>query len=320
MIDLLSPIQFVIDHAQHVKVNKKNVAAYVAAFMPATVDHWMSACPFEWHSLPNVDDEVDRWFLADSMAFCFWGYPTKWTIEYQGKKIDGWWALLASFQRTLEAGTPLLEGQYLAQMTDDQARELFAGDPEIPLFAERLKIFHDIGTTLVTKYNGRFHNFLKEAPHDATDLLTRLVSEFPTFDDTSIYQDQRIFFYKKAQLFIHDLVIGFPDTPYAKITGLADFTGEADYKIPAILRKLSILEYDQELSDLVDSRTELVADSVYEVEIRAGMLAACHLICEGLKQRGIKVLPIELDGILWVASQTKSPDDKPYHLTLTTDY
>jgi len=320
MNKLLDPIKYVIDHAEHVQIDEQAIEKYVANFQETKVDHWMKACPFSYHALPNMEDEIDRWFLADAMAFCFWGYPTKWTVEYQSQKIDGWWALLAALQCNLEKKTELLDGNYLASMSEAEARVLLAGVPEIPLLKERLMAFRDIGTVLVAKYAGRFHNFLKSSPTDGTEFIYALAKEFPIFQDVSLYKGIDVPFYKKAQLLAHDLVVGFPNSPYARLTGIDELTGEADYKVPALLRKFGILEYSKELAEKVDKRIELPQDSLEEIEIRAGMLWTCHLICEKLKAKKINLDPINLDGILWVQSQTKSGEDKPYHLTLTTNY
>ncbi len=43
----------------------------------------------------------------------------------------------------------------------------------------------------------------------------------------------------------------------------------ADYRVPQILRELSILNYSDQLAELIDSEIELEYSSEYEVEIRA---------------------------------------------------
>ncbi|MBP9669951.1 hypothetical protein KBD75_00970 [Candidatus Woesebacteria bacterium] len=320
MNKLLSSVQFVVDNSDHVSINHEAIGTFVANFKPTQVDHWMKACPFEYRPLKNIEDEIDRWFLADAQAFCFWGYPTKWNINYEGKQTDGWWGLLAAIQKTIEAGVPLLEGDYLANMSVEQIKELFAGEPTIPLLSERLTAFRQIGQTLVTKYQGRFHNFLTSAPKDAPELTLALAAEFEIFRDTASYKGETIHFYKKAQLLVHDLKEGFPGTKYSQIENISDLTGEADYKVPAILRKMEILVYDIELAKKVDNRIELTSGSAEEVEVRAGMLVALNVMVEKLKPAYPQMNALTLDGILWVMSQTKSGDDKPYHLTLTVDY
>lgn len=316
----LASVTYVSDHADFVSINRAAIKKYIAAFRPTPMDHWIKACPFAYHPLANIEDEIDRWFLADAMAFCFWGYPDKWTVMYQNQNIDGWWALLATFQRALESNIPLLDGSFLANLSFEEAGELFAGTPPIPLLDERIEILHTIGHTLTSQYDGRFHNFLKNAPVDAMQFIKALAREFPVFDDVSVYKGEKIYFYKKAQLFVHDLMTAFPDYPYKRLNGLSQLTGKADYKIPARLRDLGILVYSSSLSEKVDARVELPADSPEEIEIRACMLVACDLICHALAERDIRLDPVTLDGILWVQSQTKREGVKPYHLTRTTDY
>ena len=313
-------VHHVTSHADHVTVNESALDRYVADFRPISLDHWMKACPFEYRPLPRVEDEVARWFLSDAMAFCFWGYPAKWTTEYQGEKIDGWWGLLAAVQRALESGIPFTDSKYLANLTRTDAQRLFMGVPEIPLFDERVAALRQIGSVLINDYAGHVHSFLAKAPREATRLTLALASTFSTFNDTSPYKGETIPFYKKAQLLVHDLSVGFSDTPYGAITGVDDLIGEADYKIPWQLHKLGILIYDEELSHMINARAPLPVDSAWEVEIRAGMLWAIHLIVEKLQERGVHTNAMTVDGILWVQSQKKTARDEPYHLTLTTDY
>ena len=43
----------------------------------------------------------------------------------------------------------------------------------------------------------------------------------------------------------------------------------ADYRVPQILRELNILNYSDQLAQLIDKEAELEYSSDYEVEIRA---------------------------------------------------
>lgn len=320
MNKLLSSVEYVVTNSDYVKIDEEAIDRYVAGFQSMSIDHWMQACPFNYRACPNIEDEIDRWFLSDAMAYCFWGYPSKWTVEYEGKKIDGWWALLATMQRAIEAGEPLLEGSYLAKFDEGKAKELFAGDPIIPLFKERIEDFQQIGKRLVNSYNGRFHNYLLQSPSDATEFVFDLAQKFPTFYDISTYKGQPVYFYKKAQLLAHDLSVGFGHSKYVSLTGLDQLTGEADYKVPAILRRFGILKYEQDLTEKIDQRIVLPPDSKEEIEIRSAMLWACNLIVQKLKPKYPDMNALTLDGILWVSSQQKSDNDKPYHLTLTIAY
>lgn len=51
-----------------------------------------------------------------------------------------------------------------------------------------------------------------------------------------------------------------------------------DYKIPQTLRALGIIEYDDELSNLVNTKHELKVSSNYEVEIRTSQIVVINYI------------------------------------------
>ena len=211
----------------------------------------------------------------------------------------------------MENGVPILDGNYLSQMSLADARSLFQGEPEIPLLEERHKILVSIGQTLTHKYDGRFHCFFASTKKDVASLVKNISREFAGFDDVASYHGRKISFYKKIQVFLS----------YVKgIENYNQLVGAADYKIPAVLRKLGILVYAKELADLVDNRIEIPAGSEAETEIRASDLWAIHLLCEKLNPKRPSIYPATLDGMLWNISQKKDKTDKPYHLTRTIFY
>lgn len=88
--------------------------------------------------------------------------------------------------------------------------------------------------------------------------------------------------------------------------------GCADYKISQVLRHLGILEYNEELAQIVDSKQQLKHDSEMEIEVRANMLYALELIKNKLHQKGIEMNSTQIDNILWLLSKNKEFKAKPY--------
>ncbi|MFC1647181.1 queuosine salvage family protein, partial [Patescibacteria group bacterium] len=110
-------LEYVADNSDFVSIDESAINKYIKNFVPTKFVHWSHICPFPLYKFDNVDDKLDFLFLIGSQAFCFWGHPDKWTINYKGKKLDGWWALVASFQKALEEGMPIINGDYLSSMT-----------------------------------------------------------------------------------------------------------------------------------------------------------------------------------------------------------
>lgn len=120
------------------------------------------------------------------------------------------------------------------------------------------------------------------------------------------YKDEAL---KKAQLVLHMI------SSALKTKGIfvqTDLTCFADYQIPRVLRHMGILEYNTQISNLVDNNQVIPAGSKEEHAIRAATILACEKIAEK-----IKTTPAELDYWLWSRRNTA---DKPFHLTYTTAY
>lgn len=328
----LESLKYVVSKSNFVRINNQAIDKYTRNFSLARITHWSKIYPLGYKRRKSDDDELDFLFLIGSLAFCFWGYPKKWTVNFKGKKLDGWWALIACCERALENRIPLLEGEYLSKLSLDSTRKIFAGEPEIPLLEKRKKILNETGETLVKKYGGRFHNFYQKQTREAFNLIEKITDEFYGFDDAAWYRNShydtaqyhstggtKVLFYKKAQVVLTDIHEIFKGREYGAITNIEKLPGHADYKIPAVLRKLGILEYNTKLRKIVDNRIQIPEGSGMEVEIRANTLWAIHLILEEIKVKYPDTTSVLLSGILWTQSQNNFLD-KPYHLSKTIFY
>jgi len=312
---ILDSVKKVVDQSSFVSIDEEAINKYVKGFVSTEIVHWNAVYPLGYKPRTKKEDEIDFLFILGNQAFCYWGYPAKWTIEYKGQKLDGWYGHIAAYERALERGMNLLDGEFLAGLTLEKTREIFAGEPEIPLLEKRWEIMKSIGQTLVEKYQGRFHNFFEAHQKDVFELTEAIAAEFAGFNDVPTYKGSEVFFYKKIQLVLIDI-----SQKAETIPNIDDSHGFADYKIPAILRTLGILKYNEELGQKVDNRIELPEASEMEIEIRASMLWACYLIVEKLRTKHPTLNMADFENILWIESQDKAKIDKPYHLTRTVFY
>jgi hypothetical protein len=138
---------------------------------------------------------------------------------------------------------------------------------------------------------------------DSAEDLARRLTQMPFFRDTG--------FYKRAQITANDLqlagVANFPDADRLTIF--------ADNLVPHVLRLDGVLVYDDELSALIDSETELPQGGEHEVEVRA---CAVHA-CEQLAARA-GVAAATLDNWLWNRGQQPPYTERPAHITRTVFY
>ncbi|MDI6591998.1 MAG: queuosine salvage family protein [Patescibacteria group bacterium] len=314
MNPVLKSIKPVIEKSKFIKINKENLLKFCSDFKLKKFKFWLDLAPFNFPKL-NEKEWLNFIFVSSSLDFCFWGEP-KWKIKYKGNFYDGSWGLVASLTRAIEGNFPILDFKYLAKIPENDLREIFKGNVEIPLFNERLKILRENGRILIEKFNGDFEKVIKKGREDALKLLEVITNDFPSFYDWAIYKGNKVFFHKRAQLLIADI----HRRGLAKFKNIDKLTALADYKIPQILRKLGILEYAPDLAEKIDNKVLIPAGSEEEIEIRANTIWAIELMKDELKSRIQNITPMQIDSYLWLKSQEKSPDDKPYHLTKTIFY
>jgi hypothetical protein len=79
---------------------------------------------------------------------------------------------------------------------------------------------------------------------------------------------------------------------------------------------MEIIEYDDELAEMVDKKIQLNVSSKYEVEIRASQIVVIDYISKKL----INSNPIDINDFLFIYSKKVKDIAKPYHLCRNTNY
>jgi hypothetical protein len=258
-------------------------------------------------------------FVFNALSFSYWGTP-KWTIDYQNQQFDGAWGMIVALKRALEEDRKILDVNYRAQISKTELSDILRGNTEIPLIDERFAIMIETSKALIEKNNGNFSDFVFEAKKDVNKLLDLIIQTFPSFRDVSIYKGREVFFYKRAQLLISDIYQLLKHEGRGEFLNAYQITACADYKLPQALRKFGVLVYTDSLAEKIDSKTPILHDSEEEVEIRANTIWAVELIKKEVQKRLPKITSMDINDHLWLYTQTKYPDDKPYHLTRTTAY
>ena len=232
----------------------------------------------------GLEDNAQLVFIEDVVNFCFWSDlgQTRWRVEYDKKNNpqDGWSGLQACFIRALKEGLPVLDANYLSSIKLEDMRHIFRGstNQEIPLIEERWKNLREAGRVLLDKFDGKFINLLEEAGYDAIKIVELVVKYFPSFLDKSSLNGKEIIFLKRAQIVANDLSYLSIDGKKLRIKNLDQLTAFADYKIPQLLRGLSIISYSKELAEKVDSGVHIEKGSREEIEIRSATIWGIELI------------------------------------------
>ena len=82
------------------------------------------------------------------------------------------------------------------------------------------------------------------------------------------------------------------------------------------MRALGIIEYNNELSNIIDNKVEIEYSSKYEVEIRASMIVVINYI----KKKIDNTKAIDINDFFFTASKKVKSIVKPYHLCRNQNY
>ncbi len=318
MNKIVESCKFVADNSEHVKINLDKIDEFCNCFNLSHIKHWIDESPFNIKDL-NIKDRLHFLLFFNSISFSYWGDP-KWKVQYHSEEVDGAYGMISAIARAIENGVQILDAKFLSEITKFELENILKGNTQIPLFEERLNILRDIGTVLQEKFDGDLTNLVKQANGDAQDLVHLIIENFPSFDDTASYRGNKIYFYKRAQLLVADIVQAFHEEEFGMLKNISELTACADYKLPFILRRLGIFSYSDSLAYKIDNRIQIEKNSKEEVELRANTIWIIEVITQKVKSRFPKVDAIHVNDHIWLLSQDKLKDDKPYHLTRTTSY
>jgi len=265
----------------------------------------------------KLHNNPQKIFLLDTVNFCFWARKSKlrWAVAYPAADTitQGWQALVASFDRAIATSMPILDSQFLARISLKDTQRLFQShnQTQIPLLKQRQSFLQQAGQILNQDFAGDFNNLIKLANHSAPQISRLIIKHFPCFNDTTVYRQKQVKFFKRAQICAYDLSL----LSEIKITHIDQLTFFADYRLPQMLRTFGVLEYQPGLAEKVDHLQLIIPDSQEELEIRASTVWAGELLAYQLN-----LAPAQIDNAIWfLAKQTQQPM-KPHHQTLTTNY
>lgn len=306
---IIKSCEYVANNSKSVKINETNLNKFIERIKKVETEHWLGFSPYNLLDIP-IETIINFLLVYEAIDFSFWGNP-KWTINTENGEEDGSIALLYAILKYVKEKNTT----DFSNITKEEFRKILKGNIEIPLFEERYSIIKNVSKIVNEKMNGNFYTFIKKITTD-TKLFEIVVNYFPNFKDERTYNNEKICFYKLAQLLTSDILHIREIKENIKVD-YSHLVGCADYKIPQVLRGLEILEYNKELAEIIDNKKEIEINSEFEVEIRANMLVVIDLIKKKLDN---KICSIDINDYIWSQGRNKNIELKPYHLTRNTNY
>ena len=316
-MDILGSIKNVIENSSSVQIDLDKLKNYCARLIKIEKTHWLYSSPCKIN-VEDLDKKLNLFFLIDLISFCYWQEP-KWQYKYNNV-YDGTWGLICAINKAIDSGFSLYDYEYLDTLSFNEFEKLFYYKSSLPMVQERYEIVKNIAKIIKKEYNGLVRNIIEQNKDNAITLLEQIVKSFQYFEDYSFFNNEKVLFYKKAQLTVSDLTYEVRDTPYKVTSGIEKLTACADYKLPYVLNNYGILIYSKPLQQKITDKVEIIENSAEEVEIRANTIWAIELIKEELNQKGLDLTSMQINDYLWLLSQKKNNFKLNYHRTKTCKY
>ncbi len=221
-LGVLSSTRSVVELGELVWINTTSVNALQEQLLAFTRGaHSPQTWDTRYHFFDGTERTVNWVLLLDALNFCFWaeqGQP-RWSIEYKGEPLNGYWAEAAALTRAVEEGYALWDARYLSEISSADLATIFRGAPspatsaveqaaapaEIPLFEQRLANAREVGRVLLERFDGQFTHVIEEAAGSAVRLALLLAEHFPSFRDVASFRGQAVRFFKRAQICVADV-------------------------------------------------------------------------------------------------------------------
>jgi len=272
---------------------------------------------------PNIvpKEYIRKTMLINTLNFVFTDFST--SVKYKIESLSDTDAMVYQIDKALLEGVPLTQGHYMRDMDLKEFKKIFTGNIEMPMADEKVKILNNVGNTLVKKYGGDWINFIDDGPKKLYDngegLVERLVRDFKRFDDHSIFENEKVYFLKLAQLAFWGIHRELSKRHFY-IEDMENMTAFADYIIPVALESFGIVKYSSGLKEKIDSGILIDRDSIEEIEIRSTSIYVTAKLTElinNYKNEEEKIIIPQLDFKLWTDFHA---DERPHHLTKTIMY
>lgn len=215
-------------------------------------------------SFQESEETIQYYFFLDSINFCFWNKKDKarWEFKKGGQWIHGYYAYSYAIKKAFLKDKRLLDAFYLSNISFPEFSKIFQSRGELLLLKERHKIIQENFKILQNKYQGKAINLIRAAKNDVNALVNLIIRDFPNFRDWTELKKHRVYFLKRAQLFVSDIYYALRGKGFGYFKNMEDLTIFADYKLPQLLESEGVLIYDKKLRNKIKTQ-ELIKKALW---------------------------------------------------------
>lgn len=333
---VLQNAEFIYDNSVDISLDMQSTKAAAQLVLNEMEKREYSPKTWSEHELhPKAKDEstVNFIFTMDILNFSFWSEKSdkeRFAIVYKGKRWTGYSSLVALLQRALEQDIPITSPDFWAdeqRCTEDVLRTVFSSgtEEEIPMFDERVRCLREAGNVIMYEFDGSVVTLIEDANKSAAGLVNLLAEKFNCFRDEGTFENKKVRFLKRAQIFVADLWAAFEGEGYGEFNDIDKITMFADYRIPQMLVSLGILWLCPPFENKIRRQEIIESGHTWELQIRGCTIWGVELLRrEILKLKpDTKINAILIDFFLYDLAKEKEKDGAetiPHHRTRSIWY
>ncbi|MEY2474068.1 MAG: hypothetical protein QOK28_3397 [Actinomycetota bacterium] len=187
------------------------------------------------------------------------------------------------------------------------------------LMTHYARSLNQLGRWLLASHDGSAVTAI-EASHRSAANLVAALAEMPSYQDAAETRGTWIPFLKRAQLTAADLAVALDGNGLGEFDDLHELTVFADNLVPHVLRLLGVLEFDDLAVRRIDAGELLDPGSEFEIEMRAGAVAATERLVAAVSALGTPCAAYQLDYVLWQLGQAPEYKSVPRPRIRSTFY
>ena len=181
MWEVIETAEHVAKKSHQVRINKQALGHFSRRLLADEIEvpPWDSP----YHFCGHDEDTVSYLLVLDSLNFCFWpvSEKVKWEIEYESRRLSGYYALAASLKQAIESGIPITRGDYLAELSIGKLRKVLGGQGRLQLLEDRVQILNEVGQLLLREHDGKAHQLVEASGMSAVALARLLAQKLSSF-------------------------------------------------------------------------------------------------------------------------------------------
>lgn len=264
---------YVSQHAQHVRINEVELEHYAETIRDTISEPYVDSLH---HYHADIESTLLYIFCLDSINFGSGYFPyLQKRVRDNGERMSGYFTVASYLKDAFEQ--KVWQAHDLKHLSLEKVAKIFQQDVQGDDVAslkrlELMRLFsnalQDLGHWLEQHCPNNMMDILHASNYSANHLM-RSLTEMPFFQDVSLYRNQPIALYKRAQITISDLIGALPHVAEVHFHDIDELTIFADNLVPHVLHVDGVLEYSPELSRKLDLGKRLQAHSAMEIEIRA---------------------------------------------------